>query len=561
MDAKSLSRAAPSLRPQDKKALNALFTAYIFKNAAGDIWTSCCGTHKNLLSTEITDKEYEVLTARHVPQPRVRYGRDTNARESGRRVQCPYCGAEAKVKELRYCGNRKNLWEYRRGVVLRQWRGALWAMAYDLFKGYTCGNDDLHLTETLTAAPRESLLGIYRFVPGKAEEVKKRWWVNGELTDYAAQTSPGKSGRMWDISAPYGQCSEYGTGYEVVGLDELEKSKFRYCRIGDLMGRCKPLQLLTACCFYPAQIEWLHRLGMDEAIEELVNWGVKNARAICWESNTPREFMGISVPELHEMQETCKACNLLASLKLYKKLPLPRDRRQIPACGKFADIFSDFRRGEMLWKRTVARGMKPSAVIDYLQREKATGQIYMDYLDAAEKIGLDLGNPIFLMPKNLHEKHDNATKAWEAMQDKQKLKDYYPRLKKLAERYTYCDGTYLIRPPISGEEIKQEGEALHHCVGGYADRHLNGVTTILFLRDVKRPKKPLATIEIQGGTILQIHGWDDERTPCPENPKRKDCEILYASILKPWLAWIKAGSKRDKRGLPRKIKHKERKTA
>ena len=36
--------------------------------------------------------------------------------------------------------------------------------------------------------------------------------------------------------------------------------------------------------------------------------------------------------------------------------------------------------------------------------------------------------------------------------------------------------------PVTTAAIKREGRVLDHCVGGYADRHMKGVTTILFLR-------------------------------------------------------------------------------
>ena len=87
-------------------------------------------------------------------------------------------------------------------------------------------------------------------------------------------------------------------------------------------------------------------------------------------------------------------------------------------------------------------------------------------------------------------------------------------------------------------------------MGGYADRHLNGKTTILFLRDRQSPGKSLVTMEMNGNKIVQIHGWDDERTACKANPKRKSPRELYAEFLGPWLAWLEAGSKRDKHGRP-----------
>lgn len=60
------------------------------------------------------------------------------------------------------------------------------------------------------------------------------------------------------------------------------------------------------------------------------------------------------------------------------------------------------------------------------------------------------------------------------LQGKAKVEKYHRRLQKLVQRYTYTDGTYLIRPPVNGHEIVREGQKLHHCVGGYVDRHLNG---------------------------------------------------------------------------------------
>ena len=93
-------------------------------------------------------------------------------------------------------------------------------------------------------------------------------------------------------------------------------------------------------------------------------------------------------------------------------------------------------------------------------------------------------------------------------------------------------------------EIAAEGKALKHCVGGYAERHLSGSTTILFLRDRRRPGKPLVTIEMRGKEIAQIHGYRNDLY-AKADPREK-----YAEILEPWLAWLAAGSRRDKRGRP-----------
>lgn len=63
----------------------------------------------------------------------------------------------------------------------------------------------------------------------------------------------------------------------------------------------------------------------------------------------------------------------------------------------------------------------------------------------------------------------------------------------------------IINP--SYEEIKEEGKALHHCVGSYAESHLLGNTSIMCLRKKEEPKKPFYTIEIKNNTVVQIHGF------------------------------------------------------
>lgn len=540
-----LARLAPQLTDAERRQINGLFPAYIFRRRrTGEVWTSCCGVHKCIARCE-NDGQRQVLEADHTPQPQYRWGDCLNPEESGRRVRCPWCGAEAAVKEIGRWGGGKNL--YRRAVVLRQWRGALWARAYDCWKDYRLGR--------WTAPPVVKLLGVYRFAPGRAEEISRPWRANGPLGGYRQQTAPGKE-KLWELSAPYGYCSEYGTGYEVVGLEELGRSAFRYCGAEDLQKRCDLIRLLTACCFYGDKIEWLHKLGLHSAVSDLVDAGKKNARLLNWSAEKPRDFLPVPVKTVQALRRDMgNSEQTVEALGLWRRLRGTGTQDSAEACGALAKIA----RGHRLDRLTALlrrHGLAPGRLVRYL--EKGAGavalstrlELWMDYADAAAGVGLNLENPIFLLPRDLDRKHDETTAAWAAMQDLAKDKEYRKRLRKLTRRYSYTDGVYLIRPPVSGAEIKQEGQMLHHCVGSYADRHLSGATTILFLRRRDRPGKPLVTIEMRGNAIAQIHGWDDERTACPDNPERISCRELYGAFLEEWTGWLAAGSRRDKRGRP-----------
>lgn len=100
-------------------------------------------------------------------------------------------------------------------------------------------------------------------------------------------------------------------------------------------------------------------------------------------------------------------------------------------------------------------------------------------------------------------------------QEERRRKDNKLKLE-FRQQLNYEDENYLIRLPVDGDEIQQEGLTLHHCVGGYAYSHESGATTIMFLRKKSEPDKPFYTIEVEIGLadgkvaglrIRQIRGF------------------------------------------------------
>lgn len=579
-NAEKLVRLAPKLTESERKRINDLFQAYIFRRSkTGEVWTTCCGVYKKLDDNNVTNQEWYLLTAPHAPAPDVRWGKDKNAPNSQARVECPWCGARAAVKEIQYTGGRKNLWEFRRVLTLRQWRGALWACAYDCTKDYGC-------VERSTEGPDIKLLRIYRFRPGKAECAGRDygWYGNGPIKYYQCQTEPGKGKTLWETERPFGWCQEYGLGYETIGMGEIGKSEFRYCGVEKVRLSDEVTRTLTACCFYPRQIEFLMKCGMEDAVRDLVANVRKNAAAIHWDAETPAEFLGVKPRELRMLQEanTSYSWVRIEALGIYRR---QKGKSTLEDCLRFAQIGMGGNKEKMLLKRMREHGVSIGKLLRYMDKHclgkrdiRSALDAYVDYLLAAEGVGLDLNNPIFLMPRDFEEKHDQVTAAWSAVLAERRRKaeaerhaaaaearrkvqeKFRGRVKSLTRRYTYTDGELLVRPAVNAEEIMREGKLLHHCVGGYADRHISGATTILFLRRRSAPGKPLCSIEVSGNTIRQIHGWDDERTYCEDNPHREDPRKIYGAFLDEWLAWLEGGSKRDKAGRPI-IKKKVRKTA
>ena len=82
-----------------------------------------------------------------------------------------------------------------------------------------------------------------------------------------------------------------------------------------------------------------------------------------------------------------------------------------------------------------------------------------------------------------------------------------------------------------------EGKVLHHCGGGYAERHAKGITNILFIRRKSEPYRPFYTVEIDNsGNIIQCYGMRN----CPANDEIKQFEKRY-------LQYLQEGKFNDKR--------------
>ena len=78
------------------------------------------------------------------------------------------------------------------------------------------------------------------------------------------------------------------------------------------------------------------------------------------------------------------------------------------------------------------------------------------------------------------------------------------------QKYEFELDGLIIRFPLTSAAIRYEGKVLNHCVGGYAERHIKGVLTILSLRRAEEPNRPYVTIEMNGNRIVQVHGYKND---------------------------------------------------
>ena len=156
-------------------------------------------------------------------------------------------------------------------------------------------------------------------------------------------------------------------------------------------------------------------------------------------------------------------------------------------------------------ERIGLHGMK---VLGYCQKEGGIGHAigdWLDYIRDAEKVGLDLRDKANSLPKDLKHRHANIIKQIKYRENKELEEKLKATLAVRNKIFCWKGKKYFIRPAESTKELIAEGKALHHCVGGYAERHAKGATTILLVRENGAPDKPLYTMEVKG-SVKQ--GWD-----------------------------------------------------
>ncbi len=173
----------------------------------------------------------------------------------------------------------------------------------------------------------------------------------------------------------------------------------------------------------------------------------------------------------------------------------------------------------------------------YIDRNRITyAQDYFDYTKWIEEMGYDMRNEFNLFPTNFNRVHDEMSRQYMRFKEKQAKEDAerFNRILRKMKKETMeieamnldVDGLF-VRLPNKLEELKEEGETLHHCVGTYMEKVSKGETMIFFIRKKADPEKPYYTLEWKG-RVVQCRGSHN----CDMTPEVKAfVEIFQMKML------------------------------
>ena len=268
----------------------------------------------------------------------------------------------------------------------------------------------------------------------------------------------------------------------------------------------RPLRYLCYFAELP-QLEMVAKLGLTWAVSDLVNERKKNARLLDWNAKKPHEFLRLSKEDAKEY---------LGKYAMQKEILVLLQKAKGKIGCKDAAMIAHAASGDRAYELLdilIKYGLRCEKVTKYTTKNKITVWDYLDYVKGAQEIGYDLTVHNVLFPKNFHEAHNAAIKGLAVVEFKKLSKSKQKALEKRAKRYEYNIHGCVFVFPRSVAEIVAEGKSLGHCVGGYAARHIDGSTTIVFMRKADKPDISWFTIEMNGNSVRQAYGKKNRVRP------------------------------------------------
>lgn len=456
-----------------------------------------------------------------------------SAKKHGEFEHCPNCGKQALIVSANY--PQKGKYQSLNFVIFKFLGNTVYALCIWVdktycprqFRSYNWGT--LKLDRDFQRQPdlRAGVTMIYVFKPGGYAAYTPDW--SSKLQDYTYRKVKKK------IPKPFHGYMYYSPSMIYINKNFLNHRTLKYYYEA-LPSRNysatsdELIKWLCLCSFAP-MTEIAIKSGsptLRKIVYDRLDGDCVHSKLVNWKAKRPKDFLKIPYSDLkrYGLYLTNKGALGhvdLTTLEFYAAHYKKGEKVSFELCEFEQDIINcRIDKGYI----DLADLKQVKELFEYKKRQVKNGTwhslgTYVDYLDHAKDCGYDIKQNHIRFPRNLRQAHDDAVENWAIIcAEKEKAKaeaeakkyNYPKRYKKLVKNYSFEYGDLMIVVPKSASEIIDEGRILQHCVGGYASRHIQGQTTILFLRHISEPDKPYYTIEVDEKEkhIVQCHGFMNE---------------------------------------------------
>lgn len=479
--------------------------------------------------------------------------------------RCPVCGS---VVETRAEGlGRKRMQDYGSCLVFdRDAEGNVYGWYLRAERDYS---GDVREVKTEMWERERYFFGrgsAYKFVRKYEFSTPENKWTCRWAKQQRGITEPAPDGVM------YNQCRDYYIALPLGGFagTVLDHAHLEDYLIGDAKRNRKtdwkrigwkpyPMGYLSLWYKHPG-VEHLVTQGLHAIVEDILE-GAAKAKELNFNGRRPRDILGVSQPELEMLAaHGADAYDLHDWKRLVGALNRPADADDL-------EIIMDLRRDSPAALESMLEDGTIDQVSRYLRRQMRRNPgtprrsyrdvwiMLQDYRRDCKRLKISLKDPETAYPHDLLKAHDRTVELVRQAErikvmekEKKEQKKYAARLAALAA-YEWADpiSGLCIRAARSRAELVEEGQNLKHCVGGYAERHLAGETTIFFIRRIDDPGTSYYTLEFRDGEIRQNRGYkNDEGMPKKRPPAevREFARRWYEQVARP--IWEKEQRKAKK---------------
>lgn len=347
--------------------------------------------------------------------------------------------------------------------------------------------------------------------------------------------------------------------YTLIGCENVKKTCMKYSMLEMYSGKI-PIEYLK---FYQKHrgCERLLKCGLMTLVADSVPhtysgyyggyYTHKPKPDIDWKQNEPHKMLGVTKDALKPIAD--KRISLEA-YRIWRGRYPEKPIDKLIEYNQLAGIHDTYDR---LDKIIMATGITIDKLISYMKKagidiNSAGLRDYSDYISDCIKLKYNVRDKGIYFPKNFYAAHDRIAKLRNMIENP----DSYVIISGRKD-LEFEHGDLCVISPKSKADIVNEGKVLSHCVGGYADRHVNGKLSIMFLRRKTEPDKPYYTIEVGNDCIIkQCRGYKNNVISvggCEKPEEITEFEKLYQEHL------LKVYAKRAEKA--KKSKNNRRKTA
>ena len=295
-----------------------------------------------------------------------------------------------------------------------------------------------------------------------------------------------------------------------------------------------PIRYIDFYRKYPGA-ERLIKCGFERLVKDMASpgyYGAANRRAdtIRWKETEVHKMLGVSRAALNLIRAGVIGYdNYLAAARHF---PDVCEEKQAEYARRIKNRYS------ALDQIVTTTGRSVYKLMNYFAKNDVDIGDYCDYLGFCQQLQYDLSEDIIAFPPHFQAAHDRADAALDALREEerikelQELREQFEQLMEDRKKLEFECGDYMIIQPQSASEIIREGKELCHCVGGYAERHMRGALTIMFLRKKSELDKPYYTIEVSRDlTIVQCRGYKNNTAGNEKSRKILKVEKAYQAHL------------------------------